>query len=126
MHEEVPVPVVAGMKALGLERNGELVAGVLYEGYNGVNVWMHVRAEPHRWFNYEFLRYCFTYPFEELGCARVSGFVEASNERARRFDERLGFEPEAVLKGAARDGGDVILYVMWRDKCRFLTENSDG
>lgn len=117
----MPLNMVAGMKGLGLERDGELVAGVVYEGYNQHNVWMHVAAVPGRsWLNRNFLRYCFEYPFNELGCSRVSGYVEASNLDARRFDEHLGFKQEAVLKDAASDGGDVILYVMRREDCRFL------
>jgi RimJ/RimL family protein N-acetyltransferase len=126
VHEQVPVPVVAGMKGLGLERDGELIAGVLYEGYNRVNVWMHVATTPGKKWTMEFLRYCFYYPFVELGCKRVSGSVESSNLAAIRFDEHLGFEREAVLRGAASDGGDVILYVMWRDKCRYLPEQYHG
>lgn len=122
VQEQVPVPVVAGMKGLGLERDGELIAGVLYEGFNGVNCWMHVATTPGKKWTMEFLRYCFYYPFVEVGLKRVSGAVDASNLAARRFDEHLGFEREAVLLGAAADGGDVILYVMWRDKCRYLPE----
>lgn len=122
----IPVPVVAGMKGLGLERDGELIAGVLYEGYNGVNVWMHVATTPGKKWTMEFLRYCFYYPFVELGCKRVSGYVEDSNEAAKRFDEHLGFTREAVLRGAAADGGDVILYVMRREDCRYLSEADHG
>jgi RimJ/RimL family protein N-acetyltransferase len=119
--ERVPIQCVAGMKGLGLERDGELVAGVVYEGFNGKNVWMHVAAEPGaKWMTREYLRYCFHYPFNEMGVQRVTGYVEASNELARRFDEHLGFRQEAVLKGAATDGGDVILYVMWKDECRYV------
>lgn len=119
--ERVPIQCVAGMKGLGLERDDELVAGVVYEGFNGKNVWMHVAAEPGaKWMTREYLRYCFHYPFNEMGVQRVTGYVEASNELARRFDEHLGFRQEAVLKGAATDGGDVILYVMWKDECRYV------
>jgi len=112
--------MVAGSKGLGLEKDGELVAGVVYEGYNGVNVWMHVAIAPGERLTREYIRYCFHYPFIELGCRRVSGYVEANNEAARRFDEHIGFEQEAVLKGAATDGGDVILYVMRREDCRYV------
>lgn len=112
---------VGGMQGVGLERDGALVAGVIYEGFNGQNVWMHVGAIPgKRWLVRDYLRYCFRYPFLQLGCKRVSGYVESHNHSARRFDEHLGFSEEARLKGAASDGGDVILYVMWRDQCRFL------
>jgi len=121
VREHVHIQATGGMKGLGLERDGELIAGVVYEGYTGHNIWMHVGAEPGaRWMTRDYLRYCFYYPFVELGCSRVSGYVEASNTAARRFDEHLGFTQEAVLKGAARDGGDVILYVMWREDCRYV------
>ena len=109
------------MKSIGLERDGVLVAAVVYEGFNGANVWMHVAAQPgSRWMTREYLRYCFAYPFNEMGVKRISGYVSASNAQARRLDEHLGFKPEAVLHGAAPDGGDVILYAMWREDCRYL------
>lgn len=116
----MPVHTSEGLKGIGLEKDGELIAGVLYEGFNGHNVWMHVAAnDDGHWLNRRFLRAAFEYPFEQLELKRVSGFVAASNERARRFDEHLGFELEATLSGAAHDGGDALVYVMWRDKCRF-------
>ena len=120
VRQQLPVPVVGGMKGLGLERDGELIAGVLYEGFNGVNCWMHVATTPAKKWTLEYLRYCFYYPFVEVGLQRVSGAVEASNLAARRFDEHLGFKQEAVLHGAASDGGDVILYVMRREDCRYV------
>ena len=117
----VPLDPVGGTKCLGLERDGELIAGVLYEGFNGRNVWMHVAAKPgEQWMTKSYLRYCFHYPFNEMGVDRVSGYVHEDNLAARRLDEHLGFELETRLRGAAPNGGDVLLYVMWRDKCRFL------
>lgn len=117
----MPLPASVGMKALGLERDGRLIAGLVYEGYNGVNIWGHLAAEPgSRWMTREYLRYCFAYPFDELGVKRISGSVAASNLPAQRLDEHLGFKREAVLQGAAPDGGDVILYVMRREDCRYL------
>lgn len=112
---------VEGMRAIGLRRDGELVAGVVYEGYNGKNIWMHVAAVPGaRWMSRDYLHAVFAYPFLVCGVDRVSGYVNESNTQAKRFDEHLGFEQEARLRGAAPDGGDVIVYTMWRDQCRFL------
>lgn len=117
----MPMQPVGGMKGLGLERDGELIAGVLYEGFNGRNVWMHVAAVPGgHWMTRDYLRYCFSYPFDEMKVERVSGYVSASNAAAVRLDEHLGFQREAVLKGAAEDGADVLIYVMRRENCRFL------
>jgi RimJ/RimL family protein N-acetyltransferase len=116
-----PINHSPSASGIGLEKDGQLIAGVLYDDYNGSNVWMHVAAEPGaRWMTREYLHQCFAYPFVQLGCKRITGWVEASNEQARRFDEHLGFEQEAVLKHAAKDGGDVIIYVMFRENCRFI------
>ena len=110
-----------GMQSIGLRRNGALQAGVVYEGFNGRNIWIHVAAVAGaHWLVRQYLKACFYYPFVLCGVDRVSGYVNASNADARRFDEHLGFKEEARLRGAAPDGGDVILYVMWRDQCRFL------
>lgn len=116
-----PLSAVQGMQAIGLERNGELVAGVVYEGYNKHNIWMHVGAAPgKRWMTREYLKACFAYPFLQCGVSRISGYVNASNLEARKFDEHLGFKQEAILSGAAPDGGDVIIYVMRREDCKYV------
>lgn len=116
--------VNSGMRAIGLRRDGELVAGAVYEGFNGRNMWVHLAGLPGRsWLNRGFLQAGFHYPFVLCGVDRLSGYVDASNTDARRFDEHVGFQEEARLKGAAPDGGDVILYVMWRHDCRFLGAN---
>lgn len=115
------LPVSSEMKGIGLEKDGELIAGVIYEGTNQHNTWMHVAAVPGaKWMTREYLRNCFDYPFNQLKVDRVSGYVDASNAQARRLNEHLGFTTEAVLRGAAPDGGDVILYVMWRKDCRYV------
>lgn len=109
------------MKAVSLERDGKVVATAIFEGFNGVNVWVHLAGEPGaRWMTREYLRYCFHYAFNEMKVKRLSGYVNASNAEAIRLNEHFGYKREAVLAGAAPDGGDVIIYVMWRQDCRFI------
>jgi len=108
---------------IGLEKDGELVAGVLYEDYNGANVLMHVAAIPGRkWLNRTFLYICFTYPFVQLDCRRVTGIVPSTNWDALRFDIHLGFEVEAVLKDA-HPSGDLMVLRMFRENCRWIGAN---
>lgn len=111
-------PSAAG---IGLKQKGQLIAGVVYDDFNGSNIWMHVAAVPgRRWMTRGYLYTCFAYPFVQLECKRITGWVEASNIQSRRFCNHLGFTAEAILQSAARDGGDVIMYVMHREKCRFI------
>ena len=111
----------AGMQGIGIERDDTLVGAVLYDGYTNNNIFMHVAGtDGIQWATKSFVKAVFGYPFKQLNCKRVSGWVDVSNEKARRLDEHLGFKKEAVLEGVARDGGDVIIYRMWKHECRFI------
>lgn len=107
---------------IGWLRNGELVAGVAYSEFNGVNIQMHVASDgSRRWMTREYLWACFDYPFNQAGVKRITGLVGEGNLEARRFDEHLGFTHEATLKGA-HPTGDLLIYRMWKADCRFLRE----
>lgn len=109
------------MRAIGLRRDGELVAAAVYEGFNGQNMWVHLCGVPgSRWMTRDFLRVGFGYPFLVCGVKRLSGYVNASNHEARRLNEHFGYRVEATLEGAAPDGGDVLIYVMRREDCRYV------
>ena len=109
-----------GASGIGLEEDGRLVAGVKYDNWNGASVCMHVAAEPGaKWMTRGYLFACFDYPFNQLKARKVLGPVAASNAQARRFDEHLGFKVEATIADAAPDG-DLLIYSMTRDHCRFL------
>lgn len=106
--------------AIGLVEDGEIIAGVLFEDWNGANILMHVAAKPgRRWLNREFLKACFSYPFNQLGVKRVTGVVPSANKDAMRFDLHLGFSLEATLKEAHPDG-DLHILAMRREDCRWL------
>lgn len=109
------------MRAIGLEQDGRLIAAAVYEGFNGQNMWVHLCGEPgSRWMTREFLRAGFAYPFLVCKVKRLSGYVNASNKEARRLNEHFGYRVEATLEGAAHDGGDVLIYVMKKEDCRYV------
>ena len=105
--------------AIGLVRNGKIVAVVLYTEFNGANVSCHIAVDGRM--TRRFLSIIFHYPFVKLGVRRLTGVVASSNIHARKFDEHLGFEQEAILRIAHPDG-DLIIYVMTADKCRWLKD----
>jgi len=105
--------------AIGLEQDGELIAGVLYDGYNGKAICMHVAGEGRGWMNREFLRICFDYPFRQLKVCKIIGLVDSTNLDARRFDEHLGFRLQCVIPDAGQVG-DLCIYAMGADECRWL------
>jgi len=116
----VPVQYCAEMQGIGREIDGGLVGGVLYEGWTKRNIFMHCAGRGKKWISKSLLKAAFFYPFEQLKCDRVSAWVEESNADSRTLVEKIGFTEETRLKGAAFDGGDVVIYVLWRKDCRFL------
>ncbi len=107
---------------IGWARNGELVAGVAYNEFNGVNINAHIASSGRHWLTRDFLWAIFDYPFRQLGVQRITGLVGEGNAAARRFDEHLGFTLETKLTGA-HPTGDLLVYVMWKHDCRWLEKN---
>lgn len=111
-------------KAIGLEREGELVAVAVYDGFSKADCNMHIASDgSKRWLNREFLFGAFAYPFVQLKLRRVTGLVPASNAAALRFDEGLGFVREGYHPHALPDD-DLITLGMLRERCRFIPEDS--
>lgn len=107
--------------AIGLLEDGEVIAGVLFDSWNGASICMHVAAVPgKRWMTREYLRMCFAYPFQQLRASKIIGLVGSKNEVARRFDEHLGFQLEATLEAAHPDGA-LLLYTMTKEQCRWVS-----
>jgi hypothetical protein len=44
---------------------------------------------------------------------------DENNYHARQFNERIGFTEEARMKNACL-GGDILIYAMHRDQCRWI------
>lgn len=103
--------------ALGLEKDGELVCGVVYENWNGRSVVCHIafqgRLTP------AYLAAVFDYPFNVCGVDKIIAPVSSGNGKALRLVGRMGFTEEARIRDADTDG-DIVFLTMTRDSCRFL------
>lgn len=104
--------------AVGLEKDGRLVAGILYESFTGASVLMHFRCDEKR-LSREFLFAIFDYPFNQLGVKRVRALVSSANKSSLRITEKLGSTRETVLEDYFEDG-DGIVFCMRREDCRWL------
>jgi RimJ/RimL family protein N-acetyltransferase len=106
--------------AIGWEKNGALVAGVVFDLYNGASICMHVASDgSKRWLTREFRRFCFRYAFEQLKVKKVIGIVPSTNEDALKFDANLGFIEEHRITDAHPEG-DLVLLSMTKQQCRWL------
>jgi RimJ/RimL family protein N-acetyltransferase len=110
----------AQMRGLCQVRDGEIIAAVIYDDYNGQNVFCHIASDgSKRWMTRHFLHEIFKYPFRTLGCGRITLWIDATNTDSIKFVTNLGFRREAVLDSAGKDAHDVVIYRMFRRECRY-------
>lgn len=107
-------------QGLGWLKDGEIVAGVAYAEWNGPNVVCHIASDgSKRWLTREFLWTIFDYPFNQLGCKRITVCVGQKNADSNRFVKHLGFELECQLKDAHPTGA-LNIYRQFREECRWI------
>lgn len=109
-----------GMKAIGWEKDGVLIAGTSFENWNGSNMFGHQRidAPPPREYWFQVANYI----FNQIGVKRFTATVEADNLKAIKLNKHIGFVVEATLKDAGRNG-DLLIMTLWPENCRMLNWN---
>lgn len=110
---------------IGIEQDGELLAGVVYFDYNGKSITAAIHGVGRRWLNREFLWFMFYYPFEQLKVVRITAGIETFNEKSHNLVQKLGFTHEATLQKAGRFG-DLHVYRMFREDCKWLKVLNHG
>lgn len=99
---------------------GNLLGGVIYDGFTGGCIFMHQAGFDRRWLVGNMLWIVFDYPFNKANVNKVAGTINSDNKELLDFNLRLGFKEEARIKGAYRNGGDMIVMTMDRADCRWL------
>jgi RimJ/RimL family protein N-acetyltransferase len=107
----------ARSNALGLRKDGEVVAGVVYENWNGRSVFCHIAIEGRMTPTY--LAAIFDYPFNVCGVDKIVVPVSSGNSKAIRLVSKMGFTEEARIHNADTNG-DIVFLTMARESCRFL------
>lgn len=115
-----------GARALGVVRGTDLVAGVIYEHWNGVHVQAAIAAAPVPWATKGTMFRLFHFPFCQLGCEAISVLVPSSNLPSLNLATKMGFAPEAIIRLAAHDGSDLIILKQWKAECRWIGGQDHG
>ena len=109
----------ANSNAIGMIRDGKIVAGVIYENCNGQSVVCHLAIAGQ--VNKSFLRITTGFAFDALGVKKIIGPISSANTKSIKAAKTTGFVEEARITNAAPNG-DIILFTMTAKQCRFLGE----
>lgn len=109
-----------GREAIGvIDDCGHVICGVAFEDFTGASASVHIALSgPHAPIR-KLLPVVAGYAFNQLGLKKLIGLVPSTNLAALKFDLRIGFKPEAVIKDVYPDG-DMVIMSMTRDDCSFI------
>ena len=112
--------------AIGVVKDGVLIAGVVYSNYTvsqygmAVSIEMSIASVDKSWANRHNLRAFFKHPFIDLAVKRVHTLCSANEGDIVRFNKRLGFRPEGYHKEAWPLGGDAVSFGMLKSECKWV------
>lgn len=111
--EALGVSIVPPFTTMGLERDGKLVAGVIFHCFEGANV--HFSAAGKGW-SREFLYQVGQYVYSQLGCERMTATTACPKVAAMAC--KLGGKVEGLMRDQFGPGKDGILVGILRDEYR--------
>lgn len=91
--------------------DGDLVAGVFFDGVSGTNVFAHIASAAEA-LPVALLSAVASYVFVQLKARRMTFMVNDDNLRCLRFVSHLGAELEGRFR-QGHPGGDTLIYVLW-------------
>lgn len=100
--------------------DGDLVGGVVYNGYNpGGSIAVHFAGFTKHWICRDMIWICFDYPFNQLNVKKLFAYVPETNQHALQMDMRFGFTRPIRIKDVFEDC-DLIVLDMYKDECKWL------
>ncbi len=112
-----------GYTALGVARGDKLVGGCVFTNYvkcpggGDVQLWC---AGEGLWISRRVIRTLLGYPFDQLGCHRVTAIIAKKNHKSRKLVTDLGFKLEGVVREGIRPGRDGCVYGLLKAENRWV------
>lgn len=106
--------------AVGVEQDGELIAGAVYTRITWANADFHMAGTAGKpWATRKFFRAVVDLAFKTLDLPRVTAFMRADNIPVLRLAKHMGFTYEGTLRQACQDGADLLVYGLLKTECRW-------
>jgi len=100
--------------AMGIERDGEIIAGAVFNSFTGCDVHVTVAGEG---FTRGFVRAVRHYVFVQLRCLRIS--IETEKDEVIDYAKRLGAQTEGRKRNHFGKGRHAILLGILKEDWRF-------
>jgi RimJ/RimL family protein N-acetyltransferase len=105
--------------AFANEKDGEIVAATSLVNYNGANVYIQARIEPHG-LTRDLIYRTFYHAFMTMQVRRISSTIIGDNIKSGKLTAHFGFKLEGVLHRIMPNGDNMYLSVLWPENCKYL------
>lgn len=126
--KEIGVQPSADLQALfwSNPKTNEIEWCIGYTSFLGKTCQIHVVNFNKKYTPRKLLWAAFDYPFNQAGVETLIGIVNSKNELAMKYDQNLGFNEVYRFEGVHDEGGDVVVFEMKKQDCRFIKELKDA
>lgn len=126
--KEIGVQPSADLQALfwGNPKTNEIEWCIGYTSFLGKTCQIHVVNFNKKYTPRKLLWAAFDYPFNQAGVETLIGIVNSKNDLAMKYDQNLGFKEVYRFEGMHDDGGDIVVFEMKKQDCRFIKELKDA
>ena len=104
-------------QAIGLKRDDEIVAGVIYENWNHKSIWCHIAIEGRM--TPAYLASIFDYPFMVCDVKQIYAPTLSDNHRQIKILYKMGFVEESRLIDSD-ENGDLIFFKLEKKNCKYI------
>lgn len=108
------ISLVPPFTAMGIERDGEIIVGVVFNVFEGADVHLTIAG---RGFTRGFLAEIGHYVFDQLGCERMTGQTE--QPKIVRLAERCGGQIEGLKRNHFGKGRDAYLVGILKEEWKW-------
>lgn len=91
---------------------------------HGGDIRVTIYADSPEWCRKEIIRALFIYPFDFLGCSRITAVIKDGNERSMKLCKGLGFKKEGVLRRGYNGKSNCTVLGMLREECKWLNRGN--
>jgi RimJ/RimL family protein N-acetyltransferase len=106
----------------GFFKDGKIVGGAIFYDWRVEDMVFSGAFEDKGCFTKRNLKLFFDYPFNQVGCHRISAYTSVDNSKANTLLKKLGFTKEGCFREISSRQEDANIYGMLKRECIWLNK----
>lgn len=109
-----------GTKGVFAKRDGEFVAGTIFDNWTSTSAQIHVVVTDPIVFKHQYIQECMNYFFNTADREILIGITPSNNKRALKFNRHVGLKELFRIRDGFMFGVDLVVQELRKDDCRWI------